>query len=305
MAANLPPQFFELQAKLKTAKTNEEKIKILEEMLSICPKHKGTEKVQKEIKRKIAKLKKALPKKIKREEIFFVKKEGAGQIILLGKANSGKTSLLNTLTQSSFKVADYPFTTQRPTPAMLRFENILIQIVDTPPISNEFKPGWLKNLLLNSDGILVVLDLTQNVKEDLEEIKKILKEWKIETEKVLFLGNKIDLLNKKEALKICQDFRLFPLSAKTNEGTQNLKKEIFKILNVIRVYSKEPGEKPDFSLPFIFKKGTTVIEFVKEIHQNLAQNFKGAKLYQKGKDHPIIVGKDYLLKDGDVIEIIK
>jgi len=305
MAANLPPQFFELQAKLKSAKTNEEKIKILEEMLSICPKHKGTEKVQKEIKRKIAKLKKVLPKKVKREEIFFVKKEGAGQIILLGKANSGKTSVVNALTQSSFKVAEYPFTTQKPIPAMLRFENILIQIVDTPPISNEFKPGWFKNLLLNSDGVLATIDLTQDVKKDLEEITKILNEWEIKMEKVLFLGNKIDLLNKKEALKMCQDFHLFPLSAKTKEGIENLKKEIFKILNIVRVYPKEPGKKPDLSQPFVLKKGTKLIEFVQEIHQSLAQNFKGAKLYKKEKTHPIIIGKDYLLEDGDVIEVMK
>lgn len=303
MAANLPPQFFELQAKLKSAKTNDEKIKILEEMLAICPKHKGTEKVQKEIKSKIAKLRKILPKKIKREEIFFVKKEGAGQIVLLGKANSGKTSILNALTGSSFKVADYPFTTQRPTPAMLRFENISIQIVDTPPISKDFKPGWLKNLLWHSDGILVVLDLIQNIEEDLNEILEILTEWKIEKEKILFIGNKID--QNENWFKICQKLNLFPVSAKTKEGIEDLKREIFKVLKIIRVYPKEPGKLPDFSSPFVLKKGSRLIEFAREIHQSFALNFKGAKLYKKNQKHPVIAGKDYLLEDGDIIELIK
>jgi len=119
MAANLPPYFFELQERLNETTDSREKISILEEMLAICPKHKGTEKVQKELKTKIAKLKKQKPKKIKSEVFYSVPKKGAGEIVIVGPANAGKSSLLNALTNAQEKVADYPFTTHLPKPKWL------------------------------------------------------------------------------------------------------------------------------------------------------------------------------------------
>jgi small GTP-binding protein len=200
---------------LNQTKDIQEKIEILQEMLAICPKHKGTERVQEEIKKKIAKLKRLQPKKTKREEIYFVKKEGAGQALILGPPNSGKTSLTNLLCNTNFKVADYPFTTQLPTPGMLKYENILIQIVDTPPLTKDFKPGWLKNLARQSDSILVLVDLEENPENQLKEIEEILSEWKIEKEKIFFVGNKIDSERGKENFeKLKKIFDIFGISTK-------------------------------------------------------------------------------------------
>lgn len=297
MPANLPPQFFELQKKLSQTKDIKEKIEILEEMLAICPKHKGTERVQEEIKKKIAKLKRISPKKVKSESLYFVKKEGAGQVLILGPPNSGKTSLVNALCKTNFKVRDYPFTTQLPTPAMMKFENILIQLIDTPPITEDFKPGWLKNLARQANKILILIDLNSNFKDQLKEIFEILNEWEIEKEKIFVVGNKIDLVKKKENLKI------FSISAKEKINIEELKNKIFESLKVIRVYPKEPRKNVDFENPVILKTNTKLIDFVKEINQDWVKKFKGAKLYEKDLKSFRFVGRDYLLKDGDVIEV--
>ncbi len=304
MPANLPPQFFELQAKLKQAKGNEERIEILKEMLAICPKHKGTERVQEEIKRKIAKLRKILPKKIKREEIYFVKKEGAGQVLVIGLPNSGKTSLVNSLCQTNFKVGEYPFTTQLPTPAMLRYENILIQVVDTPPLMAEFKPGWMKNLANQADKILVVIDLGKEPEKNLREIFETLNEWKIEKEKILIIGNKIDLFLAKENFeKLKGKYKIFEFSTKEKEKINDLKRKIFESLKIIRVYPKEPKKEVDFDNPFVLKEGTKLIDWVEEINEEMAEKFKGARLYKESLKSFQIVGRDYILQDGDIIEI--
>lgn len=296
MPANLPPQFFQLQSKLNKTKDIQEKIAILKEMLAVCPKHKGTERVQEEIKKKIAKLKRSLPKKLKREQIYFVEKEGAAQILLIGLPNCGKTSLLNALCQTHFKVADYPFSTQIPQPAILKYENLTFQLVDCPPLTEDFKPGWLKNLAKQSDLILALLD-AKNWEKEKEILEKIFEEWQIEKEKIFWVANKSDLIKNQNA------FPLFFVSAKEKINLEKLKKEIFKKLKIIRVYPKDPFKEVDFQNPIVLKEGATLKEFVKEINEEWLFSFKKARLYDKDLKNFILVGKDYLLKDGDIIEL--
>jgi len=299
MPANLPPQFFELGKKLQKESDTQEKILILEEMLAICPKHKGTEKVQKDIKRKIARLKKEfqIKRKTKKEQIFVVKKEGSGQVIILGPPNSGKTTLINALTGAKFKVADYPFTTTIPQPAMMPYEDILIQLVDTPPITKGFFPGWLRSILRNSDEILVVFDLSkENFEKEIEEFKEILKDF--EDKKNIFVANKIDLVKMETNIE-----GIKKISALKKIGIEDLKRDIFSRLGILRVYSKKPGKEPDFAHPFVLKDGSTLLDLAREIHHDLASKFKFARLYKKNLKKSILVGKDYLLKDGDILEI--
>ena len=305
MPANLPPQFFALSAKLKEAKTPEEKISILEEMLAICPKHKGTEKVQKDLKSKIAKLKKQKPKKIKRETLYSIPKEGAGQIVIIGPANSGKSSLLNALTNAKAKTAIYPFTTQIPQPAMMAYENILIQLVDTPSLTKD-SPPWLKGILKEADGILAIFDLTkEDLIENVENLKEILNNWGVNNKKIILLGNKIDLKKSQENLKkVGGKYKIKAVSCTAGIGLENLKKEIFNLLEIIRIYSKSPKQAlPDFEHPFILKKNSRLSELAIELHQDFISSFKYAKLFTKGSKKPKIVGKDYLLQDQDIIEI--
>jgi len=316
MPANLPPQYFTLSAELKKAKTTQEKISVLEEMLAIVPKHKGTEKVQKDLKRKIAKFKKEAQskKKSKKELIYTVKREGAAQVVISGSPNSGKSTLLNALTNANAKIADYPFTTTLPQPAMMAYENILIQLIDTPPLTKDFHPGWLKEILRNSDGIVAVFDLSkENFEKEIEKFKEILKKLNIENpegkqvsngagKKILFIGNKIDLLPQ-EKIKEIPSLYIKKISALKKIGLEDLKREIFEMLEIIRVYSKGLNKEPDFEHPFTFKKGTRLLELAQDIHYDFASKFKYARLFKKNSKKSSIVGKDYVLEDGDVVEI--
>src|SRR4030067_1341660 len=155
--ANLTPQYLDAELKFKQARTTPEKIKALEVMMAVIPKHKGTEKLRAQLKSRMAKLKEELQKRpavSRAEQAYNVKKEGAAQVVLLGLPNSGKSSLFTHLTYAPSEVADYPFTTQKPFPGMMRFENLQIQLVDTPPIQmDRIAPGF-SNLLRNTDALL-------------------------------------------------------------------------------------------------------------------------------------------------------
>jgi ribosome-interacting GTPase 1 len=187
---------------------------------------------------------------------------------------------------------------------MMPFENIQIQLVDTPPLSKEFLPGWLKNIYRGGDGILILFDLSQeNVIEKIKEIEEILKNWEINKEKVLFVGNKIDLPRAKENFEKLKEKIKIAISTQNKIGLESLKKEIFNLLGIIRVYSKPPQKEPDLKKPFIFKKNSTILDLIKEINPDLISRFKMAKLFKENIKSPRIVGKDYILKDGDIIEI--
>jgi hypothetical protein len=307
MPANLPPQFFELQKKMKKTQDVEEKIEILKEMLAVCPKHKGTEKVREDLKRKMAKLRKeiqVIKKASRKENIYTIKKEGAGQVVIVGPPNSGKTTLINALCSSHFKTGDYLFTTTLPQPAMMSFENIQIQLVDLPPLTEDFFPGWMKNILWNVDIILSVFDLSSpDFEKEVKSFKQILKNLKLNEKEILFIGNKLDL-EKIPSSSILKRIGISMIvSAKNKIGLEKLKKKIFERLKIVRVYSKKPGEKPNFKSPFVFKQGAILLDFIEEIHQGFLKNFKFAKLYKKDLKNPIFISKNYILQDEDIIEL--
>jgi hypothetical protein len=163
MPANLPPQYFDKEKELKNAKTPQEKMAILEDLLAIVPKHKGTEKLQALLKTKLAKLRDQSQKKpsvARHANLYQIEKAGAGQLVLVGGPNSGKSSLVKVLTNASPEIGDYPFTTHSPSPAMMPYENIQIQLIDLPPITPDFMEFWQAELIKGADGILVVLDVS-------------------------------------------------------------------------------------------------------------------------------------------------
>ncbi|MCJ7679582.1 MAG: 50S ribosome-binding GTPase, partial [Candidatus Aminicenantes bacterium] len=224
MPANLPPKYFDIEKKLKTARDSQEKIEVMEELLAIIPKHKGTEKLQALYKTKIAKLRaqdKKKPATSHQGSTYTIEKSGAGQIVLLGPPNTGKSSLLKSLTGTEPKIADYPFTTHAPSPAMMKFENIQIQLVDTPPISSDFIDVWHSELLKNADAGLFVLDLGgADPRDDLLMIMAQLEEKRIEFvaeedglssprripfSRILVVANKADLDSSEEKARLLRE----------------------------------------------------------------------------------------------------
>ncbi len=329
MPANLPPQYFETEKKLKNTNDPLEKIKIMEELLSIIPKHKGTEKLQALYKKKISKLKSMSQKKAviaRHEPSYHIEKSGAGQVILIGPPNSGKSMLIKSLTNAEPEVADYPFTTHKPYPAMMKYENVQVQLIDTPPITRDYLEPWHTELIKNADTVLLIIDITsKDPVEDILTIQEILKEKKIilipenkekntPKEQAQFLKKCIIILNKDEEnisadiLELIKEFidpefPLFPCSSTQNKNLDLLSKRIFESLNVMRVYSKIPGKKPSFDEPFIFKYGSSLMDMAKAVHKDFAKNLKYARIWGKNKYEGQKVNKEYKLQDGDIIEL--
>ncbi|MCS7249964.1 MAG: 50S ribosome-binding GTPase [candidate division WOR-3 bacterium] len=322
MPANLPPQYFEVEEKYRQARTIEEKLYYLKEMLAVVPKHKGTEKLQKEIKTKISKLRKELGKKpkISRTVWYHFEKQGAGQIAVFGSPNSGKSSLVKLLTNANTEIAEYPFSTKTPIAGMMRYENIQIQLIDCPPLKPNLPP-WYFHLLRSADVLLYLFDLSQDsLLEECEENFKILEEGKVNIfkkdeanyKKIIFCGNKLDCENSDFRYNLFLEFirnylpneelKIIAISVKEKKNIEDLKRLLFESLEIIRVYTKPPGKPPELEEPIILKKNSNVLEAAKALHKDFYRNLKYARLWDNKNFFGQRVEKNHILKDGDIIE---
>ncbi|MBN2187366.1 MAG: 50S ribosome-binding GTPase, partial [Dehalococcoidia bacterium] len=256
MPANLPPQYFEAEKRYRLAKEPEDKIEALQTMLAIMPKHKGTDKLHAGLRRKIAKLSQEAERKYAtaKRAGFYIRKEGAGQVMLVGPTNVGKSEILAAVTEAIPEIAEYPFTTRTPVLGMAKFENIQIQLVDTPPIGHKEVRILLANALRNADIIAVVIDLSLEPVSQVEVTLQALREARIEPfvngasqvtpgsypRKMLIVGNKYDLEGSSGNWRTLrsQYAALFPLvsiSAREGSGLEELKRTIYQSLSIIRV----------------------------------------------------------------------
>jgi ribosome-interacting GTPase 1 len=329
MPANLSPEFLEARAKYKSASTLEERVAGLREMIATIPKHKGTEKMQADLKSRLAKLQSQLQSQQKgggkRYDPSHVEREGAGQVVVVGAPNSGKSALVDALTNAEPEVADYPFTTRIPQPAMMPFENVQIQLVDSPAVSETFTESWLPNLVRQADVVLLVSDAgSDGCLENVEAAVRILDERKVELVQVegprvrgtkiarmptVIVANKAEAEGAEERIEILEEFfadRLgspLRVSAATGRGLEELKKRLFDSLFVIRVCSKAPGKDPDTSRPFVLPQGATVADFAQEVHADFAKKLKFARLWGQSKFDGQRVQRDHVLYDGDIVEL--
>ncbi len=332
MPANLTPEYLEAERKFRAATTREEKLAALEEMLATIPKHKGTEKMQADIRRRIAKLRQEAgrrPSTARHKPFFYIEKEGAGQVVLVGPPNSGKSSLLARLTHAAPEIAAYPFTTRLPMPGMMEFENVQIQLVDMPPLAPSYTEPWMLALVRQADAALLVFDLADDdVLTKIEETLLLLDQANIHLrspsptdsspaleggrtsapKRALVLGTKFDLPGARENMELVREwlgerFRLLPVSAQTGENLEVLRREVYDLLGIIRVYTKEPGKKPDLTAPFVLKRGSTVADIARAIHRDFVERLKYARIWGIGKFDGQLVHRDHVLEDGDILEL--
>lgn len=328
MPANLPPQYYELEREFNKETDLHEKLRMAQELLTIMPKHKGTDKLQAEMKAKISKLKKQIDDSGKKhgsrhaDPHSHIDKEGAGQIILIGPPNSGKSSLLESLTNAKPLVADYPFTTREPLAGMMFFETVHLQLIDTPAISDDQTPPYLPNLIRQADLVVLVCDIaTPNFENCIDGVKQILREKNIILtpqlppqaddphivhKKTIIAANKY--LEDESGLALNEirekhaDFIIAPISILDDESLKNFKAEIFKALNIIRVYTKRVGHDPELVNPIILPIGGTVEEAAISLHKDFAYKLQFAKVWGKGKFEGQRVKNNFILSDGDIIE---
>lgn len=323
MAANLTPQYYEAEEAFKKAVSVEEKIAALEEMLAVIPKHKGTEKMQAELKKRLSKFRQEGMKKAKTSRVdpFNIERQGAGQAVLFGFPNAGKSSFLAAMTRAQPKVADYPFTTTVPLAGMMPYEDIFIQLVDTPPVTEEIVPAGLPGTLRSADILLVMVDAaSDDCLEQLEFCLKYLKEKKIVREdispgvrgvspdRVMVLASKADLTESADNMQIMKELgpggiELLPVSNKTGLGLEDLREKIFQSLEVIRIYTKIPGKEPDMKTPFILKRGSTVLDLAEAVHRDLPRLMKNARVWGSARYDGQSVMRDYVISDRDIVEI--
>ena len=266
MPINATPEYFKAEEKFRSAKTQEEKIAALEEMIRECPKHKGTENLLAQLKAKLAKLKKAAPKKSTGKKTG-VKKEGEAQVCILGMPNAGKSTLLKKLTGVDVEIADYPYTTKEPAVGMMDYRGVRIQLVEIPAT---FEPEHMSIVRTTDAIVFVVRD-----DEDEEKLRKICSDN--------FINKKTIVLRK-------------------DINTEEIKKRVWKMLGLIMVYTRDPATKNDE--PMALPRGSTVKDFAERIHKDFVKNFCFARLWRK-EDGVVErrVGLNYILEDGDIVEI--
>ena len=326
MPANLTPQYLEAERRFRDAKSSEDKIAALEEMLAVIPKHKGTEHLRGDLKRRYAKLKDEQEQARHRRGGFSVSvdREGAGQVVLVGPPNAGKSALLSVLTTAPTEVGEYPFTTRKPIAGMMPFVNIQIQFVDLPAISPTYMEPWVPSLVRPADLCLLTADLTSDtLLEDLAAALQILERNKIRLvapgsaatpevgwaqKATLLIANKQDGPGAGDSLEILHSVYagLYPvhaISAQTGLGLERLRRAVYDGLNIVRVYCKPPGAEPSMKSPVVLQRGSTVLEMAESIHKDFARELKYARIWGSGKFDGQRVQRDYIVQEGDIIEL--
>lgn len=321
----MPPDYYKVEERYKAAETPEEQADLLEELISKIPKHKGTDHLRADLRRRLSKLKDRSQQQKKGGRAvspYIIDKEGAGQVALIGDANVGKSSLVASLTNADPEVSDHPFTTWQPTPGMMSIDNIQVQVVDTPPLNREFVEPEFFQLLRRADMILLMVDLQGDPIAQVEEAVEKLIENRIVPQYVqdkydlagmrvvplLVLCNKYDDESTDENYHIfCElmetEWPRLPVSIRTGRNLDEMKSQIFQTLKVMRIFSKSPGEEPDLNAPFVIEAGATVEDFALKLHRDFYENLKSARVWGSADFDGQMVSRDYVLHDGDVVEL--
>lgn len=329
MPANLSPEYLAAEKRLRSARTDEERLACLEEMLSTIPKHKGTEKMQADIKRRISKLREREEQQRgkrtgRRHSLRALLREGAGAVALVGPPNVGKSSLVCALTDARPEVAVYPFTTLEPQPAVMQFEKARIELVDLPPVCPEHTESWVYDLIKSCDACMVVVDLADaDPLEQLQTTRALLERNRIlllppgqpRTSDgrtvylpALIVCNKIDRDGAADALELFEELRNpdLPSLAVSAEGRQQLEQlahRTFALLDLIRVYSKAPGKPADMENPYLLHRGATLYDVAVAVHRELAEQLRFGRIWGANVHDGQVVGRDHVVSDGDVVEI--
>ncbi len=328
MATNLTPQYMEAEEEYKKAQAPDEKLACLKKMFQLVPKHKASERLQADLKTKMAELRdeieheKKNPKKVGVSYKF--PKQGAGQYVIVGAPNAGKSRLLTRFTRATPEVAAYPFTTREPHVGMMDWQDVKVQLIDLPPITVDFMEAYVSSIVRAADAAILMLDLgdddapftAETVLERLASVKTLLvgekpaqiDDYSIEYIRTMLVANKIDLPGAQDRLDIIREmfgskFPIHVISAEHGTGMEEMREAIYKFLNVIRVYTKLPGKPADMTSPFTCPIGSTLVEMAGLVHRDFTEQLKSARIWGSGVHDGQSVGREHVLHDKDVVEL--
>jgi len=328
MPANLPPQYKEAEERFRQANGHDEKLTALREMMALLPKHKGTEKLQADLRRRLAKLEDEAAHgsrgSARRFDPGHVRREGAGQWALIGPPNAGKSSLVRALTHAHPEVAPYPFTTRVPLPGMVPFEDVQVQLVDTPAVTPQHAEPYLANLAHGADGVALVLDVSaDDLEASLAALTALLERGRVwpasralpadappflVQRPVIVVANKCDLDPDGTFVALAReaagpDLPFFAVSAERGIGLEELRRSVFDLLGRIRIYAKEPGKPPDRERPFVLPGGATVHDLALQVHKEVAESLRFARIWGTARFDGQQVDRHHVLADRDVVEL--
>lgn len=331
MPANLPPQYVKLEAECRRERDPQRRLELLQEMLTAIPKHKGTSHLQGELKAKISRARLALGSAHKKSSgtrhasLDHVPKEGAGQFVLFGPPNSGKSSIVGATTHAHVEVTEWPFATRKPIPGMASWNNIQLQLVDTPSIAPEFCEDYVFNIIRIADVAVLVLSLgDDDLLDELEFVVEKTHEHKVRLEglaqvdpnrpmakarKTLIAATGLDQPDAATRLALLTDtigegVTVMPISIPERRGLEEFLAHSFGMLGLHRVYSKAPGHDPDRDAPILLVPGSSVADAARAIHKDFAEGLQFARLWSatnqafQGQRVPA----DHILEEGDVLE---
>jgi len=327
MAVNLTPQYHEAEQEYKRAQTPEERLECLRKMYQLVPKHKASEKLQSDLKTKISEAKEDVEKAKKSGKkqgvSYKVPKQGAGQYVMLGPPNAGKSKLLSRITSAKPEVAPYPFTTREPIAGMMEWHDVRVQLVDLPPVTSDFLEPYVTSIARSADAAILFLDLadddgpfaTQAVIDQLSQHKTLLVgkvpdyelDPGVEAVRTLLVATKADDPGAEDRWSIAAEmligFHVIKVDAESGTGIEELRHRLFEFLNVIRIYTKEPGKPADKTSPYTCPIGSNVVELAGHVHRDLADKLKSARVWGSAAFDGQTVGRDHILKDGDIVEL--
>jgi hypothetical protein len=323
MPANLSPEYHRAEQRLRAARSPEEKVAALEEMLRVIPKHKGTDHMQADLKSRIAKVRRESGKKGGKGGFsYIIPREGAGQVAIVGPPNTGKSSLLRALTHATPAVGDYPFTTREPVPGMMPFEDIAFQLVDLPPVSEQHADAWVFDLVRHADLLWIVVDGERAI-EGVDEARRVLEARNTGVypagttpsylnaavqKPAIIVVTKLDRPGVAEAIPVLNEllerrWRVAAVSCVDGTGAEALKQATFDAFGIIRVYTKQPGKPRDGSAPFALSRGATIADLAERIHKDLLGTMTFARVWGASAFDGQAVQKEHVLAEGDIVEI--
>lgn len=327
MPANLTPQYQKAEAEYRRAQSAQEQIECLELMLKLIPKHKGTEKLQADLKTKLkeAREESEVEKKApKGGKSYRFPRQGAGTVVIIGGPNAGKSQILASLTKAEPAVAPFPFSTREPMPGMMAWKDAHVQLIDTPPITDTMFEPYILGFVRSADAVILCMDGgSDDGPEQAAEVVKQFQQRKTEFGgesgfvdddfsrvriRTLFAvtrGDDPDASTRIEFFREMCDAPLEPLLVELSrpDSVEQLRKAIFDALSVIRIYTKKPGKPAEKVDPFTIPVGGTVEDLAAKVHRDLAESVKHARIWGTSAHDGQTVGKEHVLADEDVVEL--